>query len=95
MRELGLLRTPLFSRYFSSLIGVGYDSSREKSLTTTLVISTFLLSFASGFTTWLGLLQYVPWSVALMITAAIQGLLFVTSWRLGATLTARKFKVSL
>lgn len=89
------LKSPIISQYFSSLLGVGYDSKRESSLTRILIVSTIFLSIASGFTTYIGLTQYVPPIIALLMTIAIQGLLFTASWRIGATLSASKFKFSL
>src|SRR5436305_159694 len=88
-------RLPIMGHFFSSLLGVGFDSKRERSLNKALVVSTLFLKLGSGYTTWAGLYQYVPWLVALLITLAIQGLLFASSWRLGASMYSRNFKISL
>ncbi len=90
-----LARLPIVSTLFSSLLGVGFDSRRERSLNKVLIVSTIFLQLGSGYTTWAGLCQYVPWIVSFFVTLAIQGLLFASSWRLGAALFGRNFKISL
>jgi hypothetical protein len=77
------------------LLGVGYDSDRERSLSYTLVVSTLFITFASGYTTWLGLCEYLPRFVALLLTLGIQGLLYAASWRLGGSLNTRAFRLPL
>lgn len=88
------LKSPLISSYINSLLGIGFDSKRELMLVKILVISTLLLSLASGYTTYSGLLQYVPSIIAFLVTVAIQGLLFTTSWRIGTVMSSDTFKVS-
>ncbi|HBY01433.1 MAG TPA: hypothetical protein DEG92_02645 [Rikenellaceae bacterium] len=60
---------------------------------TILVTSSILLTFASGYTTFCGLLEYVQTFIAVLVTIGIQGLLFASSWRLGAGLL-QNFKIS-
>lgn len=90
-----LLRRPVVKSYLGSLLGLGYDSERERSLSYTLVASTIFLTLASGYTTWLGLCEYLPGFVAFLLTLGIQGLLYGAAWRLGGSLNTRAFRTSL
>jgi hypothetical protein len=96
MRKLSeLINSPLIRSYFASLLGVGYDSDRERSLNKTLVVATVFLTIASGYTTWVGLDAYVPGLIAFFLTIGLQGLVFASSWRLGASINTRAFRVPL
>ncbi len=56
-----------------------------------LFIASVLLSIASFYTTFVGLTPFVAhWIFAFFITAAIQSLLFVVSWRLGFMLADKE-----
>lgn len=49
-----------------------------------LLVGSVLLSVASFFTTFAGMLNFMPiWAIAFCIVFAIQALLFVTAWRIG------------
>ncbi|HXA19325.1 MAG TPA: hypothetical protein VN380_20205 [Thermoanaerobaculia bacterium] len=96
MRKLSeLINSPLVRSYFASLLGVGYDSDRERSLNKTLVVATIFLTIASGYTTWVGLDAYVPGLIAFFLTLGLQGLVFASSWRLGASINTRAFRIPL
>jgi hypothetical protein len=81
--------------FVESLLGLGYDSEREASLSKALVIATVFLALGSAYTTWVGLSQYVPGFVAGLLTVGVQGLLFASAWRLGGSLNTRAFRPSL
>lgn len=56
-----------------------------------LMLGSMLLSAASFFTTFDGMLNFMPvWAVTFCIVFAIQALLFVASWRLGFALADRE-----
>lgn len=56
-----------------------------------LMVGSMLLSAASFFTTFDGMLNFMPvWAVTFCIVFAIQALLFVASWRLGFALADRE-----
>lgn len=78
----------------NSLVGLGFDSKRENLNVRVLLASTFFLSVASAYTTWNGLSYGLPPSLALFATFAIQALLFVLSWRIGAALVTGYSKFS-
>lgn len=55
-----------------------------------LMLGSLLLSAASFFTTFAGMLHFMPiWAVTFCIVFAIQALLFVASWRIGFSLADR------
>ena len=88
------LKSPIILDYFTSLLGIGYDSNREKTLTHVLIVSSIFLSITSGYTTFNGLCEYVPSFIAVLATFGIQGLLFSSSWRIGVVLV-KTFKPQL
>jgi hypothetical protein len=90
--RLKFFKSPIIVRYVNSLLGVGYDSNREKSLSVVLIVSSLFLSIASGSTTFLGFCEYLHWFFALLLTFGLQGLLFVVSWRIGSAWIANKLK---
>ncbi len=90
--KLKFFKSPIIVRYLNSLLGVGYDSNKEKSLSVVLIISSLFLSIASGSTTFLGFREYIHWSFSLLMTLGLQGLLFVVSWRIGSAWIANKLK---
>lgn len=90
-----VIKTPVVWEYFGSLIGVAYDSNRERSLSAVLLISSLFLTIASGYTTFQGMKEYVPTFIALLMTLGVQGLLFAVSWRIGVALVTDRFKYSL
>ena len=59
-------------QYFSEIFGMGYDSKKEKTLIKILILSSIFLSFASGFTTYLGLnvINLTEWLVSIVKTPA-------------------------
>ncbi len=95
MRISKLYRSSFFYRYLNSLFGVSYDSKGEQSLTVVLVISSFLLTIASGYTTIVGLFEYVPVIIGWILGIGIQGLLFATAWRIGVSIVSQNMKLSL
>jgi hypothetical protein len=78
--------------YFRSLTGV-YDSGREKALSAFLLIASVFLSVASGYTTFVGLNQYIPAFFAFLMALGLHTLLFASSWRIGVMLFSDSFKI--
>ena len=95
MKISDLYKSSFFHRYINSLFGVSYDSKGEQSLTVVLVISSFLLTIASGYTTIVGLYEYVPKLIGFILGLGIQGLLFATAWRIGVSIVTQSMKFSL
>jgi hypothetical protein len=93
--KINLANLPIFLKYFNAILGVGYDTYGKHSVSYVLVVSSLFLSIASGYTTLEGLCEYVPFFIALIITFGVQGLLFIISWRIGATFVDDKIKTSL
>ncbi|MCI4662821.1 MAG: hypothetical protein MRY63_13500 [Neomegalonema sp.] len=72
---------------FSTMFGRALSQMREQPYLMALMIGSLLLSVASFFTTFNGMLNFMPvWLISFCITFAVQALLFVTSWRIGFTL---------
>lgn len=90
-----LIELILRNQFISSLLGVGYDSDREKALSLVLFISSLLLACASLYTTFVGLHQYVPAVIALLIALGMNGLLYAASWRLGVMFISNQLKPAL
>lgn len=90
-----ILTSPFFNRYTRSLLGVGFDSRGEQSLAIVLVVASFMLTIASGYTTISGLVEYIWLPFAILIGLGVQGLLFAVSWRIGTVTLSEHFPKSL
>ncbi len=67
------------------------ETALEQPYLMALMIGSLLLSFASFFTTFAGMLNFMPvWVISFCITFAVQALLFVTSWRIGFALADKE-----
>jgi len=91
-KELSRLKRVVkkLSSYISSLIDIGYGAGTDKAIATVLVTASILLSIASGYTTFHGLVQYTPEFIAFLIMLGVQGLLFGVSWKLGQLYVVRE-----
>ncbi|MEO1120038.1 MAG: hypothetical protein AAFW88_02130 [Pseudomonadota bacterium] len=79
----------------SRAISVAWAKHAKKAATQpylmALMIGSLLLSIASFFTTYSGMLNFMPvWVISFCITFAVQALLFVTSWRIGFSMADRE-----
>ena len=84
-----------FVKYLGSLIDIGYGTNTEKATIIILVVSSLLLTGASGYTTYSGLLEYTHPFIAFIITTGIQSLLFASSWRLGYLFVIKEMNYSI
>lgn len=84
-----------FFTYISSIVNLGYGTQSEKSTLAIAILSSILLSIASGYTTFQGLLSYTPWIVALFLTIGIQGMLFAVSWRMAFAAASKEYSIPL
>jgi hypothetical protein len=91
-RKLPFAKTSI--RLARRAFGLGYDTENKVCRATVLALSSALLSIMSGFTTFLGLAQYLGSTPALLATVAIQSLLFAISWMFGAELMRRSLRLT-
>jgi len=75
-----------------NLIGIT-GSSRQRFIGMILLGASTILSVASGFTTLGGLLEYLPFIIAFLVTLGIQSLLFAVCWRIGSDLKVGQTKL--
>lgn len=67
------------------------EQARKQPYLMALMVGSLLLSFASFFTTFAGMLNFMPvWLITFCIVFAVQALLFVTSWRIGFAFADRE-----
>lgn len=84
---------PSQQNWFKQLWAAQWDRERRQPLKLALFVASIGLSIASAGTTGMGFLQFTPpWFLPLsvLMTFGVQTLLFVVSWRLGATLLERR-----
>lgn len=81
--------TDILKQMFSTS-GVG--SKKEKQTFIFLRFSAIALTLASGYTTFQGFAQYTPFPVALLLTLGVQGLLYSSAWKIGASLKSNNLK---
>jgi len=72
------------SSMFQRLLHKQLQTAIESPYLALLFVGSLFLSFASFFTTFGGMLQFMPiYIITFFITFAVQSVLFVTSWRIG------------
>ncbi|MEO1328309.1 MAG: hypothetical protein AAFW46_01470 [Pseudomonadota bacterium] len=84
-------QSPEWVKKLKAASGRQLETALEQPYLMALMIGSLLLSFASFFTTYAGMLNFMPvWVISFCITFAVQALLFVTSWRIGFALADKE-----
>jgi hypothetical protein len=83
------------NRFASSLLGIREEKGKETTFSYILLASSVFLGLASLYTTFWGISQYVHWIVAIFIALGLNGLLFVTSWRIGVDYISETLRPSM